>query len=111
MCQKTLAEKALNPVFKIRKQTNFCHLSLRSANKIFDTAIQPILTCGSDVWCLYIQTETNFDNWDRTPIEKTNLRFCGMFLEVNKRAANHATRAEMGRFPIQSSIISLIFQY
>ena len=34
-----------------------------------------------------------------------------MFLEVNKKAADQATRAEMGRFPIQSSIISLIFQY
>ena len=34
-----------------------------------------------------------------------------MFLEVNKKAANHATRAEMGRFPIQISIISLILKY
>ena len=34
-----------------------------------------------------------------------------MFLEVNKEAANHAARAEMGRFPIQISIISLIFKY
>ena len=42
LCQKTLAEKALNAVFKIRRQTNFCQLSLFSANKIIDTAIQPI---------------------------------------------------------------------
>ena len=34
-----------------------------------------------------------------------------MFLEVNKKAANHATRAEMGRFSIQINIISLIFKY
>ena len=34
-----------------------------------------------------------------------------MVLEVNKIAANHATRAEMERFPIQISIISLIFKY
>ena len=45
------------------------------------------------------------------PIEKTHLRFCKMFLEVNKKAANHATRAEMRRFPIQISIISLILKY
>ena len=53
----------------------------------------------------------NFDNWNNTPIEKAHLRFCKMFLEVNKKAANHASRAEMGRFPIQTSITSLIFKY
>ena len=55
-----LAEKVFNAVFKIRRQINFCQLSLRSANKIFDTAIQPILTYGSEVWGLY--TKLNFDN-------------------------------------------------
>ena len=34
-----------------------------------------------------------------------------MFIEVNNKAANHATRAEMGRFPIQISIFSLILKY
>ena len=88
---------------------NFCQLSLRSANIIFATAIQPILTYGSEVWGLY--TKLNFDNWDNTPIEKTHLRFFKIFLEINKNAANHATRADMGRFPIQISIISLILKY
>ena len=50
-------------------------------------------------------------NFDNTPIEKTHLRFCKMLLEVNKKAANHATRAEMRRFHIQISIINLIFKY
>ena len=73
LCQKTLVEKALNTVFKIRRQINFCQLSLRSANKIFDTAIQPILTYSSEVWGLY--AKLNFDNWDNTPMEKTHLKF------------------------------------
>ena len=44
LCHKTLAEKGLNALYKIYKRIDFFHLSLRSANKIFDTAILPILT-------------------------------------------------------------------
>ena len=34
-----------------------------------------------------------------------------MFLELNKKASNHATRAEVGKYPLQITIINLIFKY
>ena len=34
-----------------------------------------------------------------------------MFLGLNRKSSNHATRAEMGRFPIHLTIIKLILKY
>ena len=44
LCQKTLAEKGLTALYKVYKQIDLFRLPLRSANKIFDAAITPILT-------------------------------------------------------------------
>ena len=107
--QKLLAEKALNALFKIRQGVNFSKLPLCSAMKIFETAIQPILTYGCEVWGAY--TKLNFDQWDKTPIEKAHLRFCKLFLGLNRRASNHAARGELGRFPIQLIIIKHLLSY
>ena len=109
IAQKVLAEKALNAIFKIRKHINFSKLPIGVARKIFVTAIQPILTYGCEVWGAYIKL--NFDTWDKTPIEKTHLRFCKMFLGLNRKASNHATRSEMGSFPLQIVIIRHILTY
>ena len=57
--------------------------------KIFETAIQPILTYGCEVWGAY--TKLDFDKWDKTPIEQAHLRFCKLILGLNPRASNHAT--------------------
>ena len=109
IAQKVLAEKALNAIFKIRKHINFAKLPIGVARKIFVTAIQPILTYGCEVWGAYIKL--NFDTWDKTPIEKTHVRFCKMFLGLNRKASNHATRGEMGSFPLQIVIIGHILTY
>ena len=34
-----------------------------------------------------------------------------MFLGLNRKSSNHATRAEMGRFPIHLTIIKFILKY
>ena len=34
-----------------------------------------------------------------------------MFLGLNRKSSNHATRAEMGRFPIHLTIIKSILKY
>ena len=109
IAQKVLAEMALNAIFKIRKHINFSKLPIGVARKIFVTAIQPILTYGCEVWGAYIKL--NFDTWDKTPIEKTHVRFCKMFLGLNRKASNHATRSEMGSFPLQIVIIGHIVTY
>ena len=109
IAQKVLAEKALNAIFKIRKHINFSKLPIGVARKLFVTAIQPILTHGCEVWGAYIKL--NFDTWDKTPTEKTHWRFCKMILGLNRKASNHATRGEMGSFPLQIVIIRHILTY
>ena len=109
VAQKILAEKALNALFKIRKHINFSRLPLRSARQIFETAIKPILTYGCEVWGAYVKQD--FEKWDKTPTEKTHLRFCKMFLGLNRRASNYASRGEMGNYPIQITVIKHIFTY
>ena len=109
LCQKVLAEKALNTFYKIHKQLNFSSLLLKSAQKIFDAAIKPILTYGCEVWGMFIKMD--FEKWDKTATEKAHLRFCKMFLGLNRKASNHAVRAEMGRFPLQITIIKHILNY
>ena len=54
VAQNLLAEKAINALFKIRKQINFSGLPFSSAQKIFETAIEPILTYGSEVWGVFL---------------------------------------------------------
>ena len=36
--------------------------------------------------------------------KKVILRFCKRFLEVNRKASNIATKAELGSFPLQISL-------
>ena len=67
------------------------------------------MTYGSEVWGVFL--ELDFEKWDKTPTEKAHLRFCKMFLGLNRKSSNHATRAEMGRFPIHLTIIKFILKY
>ena len=63
LCQKTLAEKGLHALHKIYKRIDFFHLSLRSANKIFDTAIVTILTYGAEIWGMF--SKLDFEKWTK----------------------------------------------
>ena len=96
-------------LFKIRKHINLSKLKLDHATKIFDSAILPIITYGCEVWGVY--NKFDFESWDKTHMEKVHLRFCKLYLELNRKASNHAVRAEMGRFPILISIIKQILKY
>ena len=78
-----LAQKQL---YKIRKQIDLHKV----ATKIFDTIISPILLYNSEVWGAY--EKNDFNKWDNTDIEKTHLRFCKLYLGVNKTASNIACR-------------------
>ena len=109
VAQKTLSDKAMNALFKIRKHVNLSKLKLNNALKIFDSVILPIITYGCEVWGLY--NNLNFDKWDKTHMERVHLRFCKLYLELNRKTSNHAARAEMGRFPTLIPIIKRILKY
>ena len=109
LCQKTLAEKVLNALYKIYKHIDFFQLSLRSANKIFETAIVPILTYGAEIWGMF--SKLDFEKWDKTQSEKVHLRYCKLFLGLNRKASNYAARGEMGQFPLQLTMLKQILKY
>ncbi len=109
LAQKQLSEKALRALYKIRKQIDLHKLSPKVATKNFDTIISPILLYNSEVWGAY--EKNDFNKWDNTDIEKTHLRFCKLYLGVNKTASNIACRGELGRFPLLITIQRNIFNY
>ena len=93
----------------IQKKFKLSSLSLDIANKIFDAIILPILTYTAEVWGVFEKNE--FEYWDKTPTEKAHLKFCKVFLGVNRKASNLACRAEMGRFPLKIVIDKQILNY
>ena len=49
--------------------------------------------------------------WDKTQSEKVHLRFCELFLGLNRKASNYAAWGEMGRFPLQLTVLKQILKY
>ena len=107
--KEQLREKGMHALFGIHKYTNINKLPSQLASKIFDTMISPVLTYNSEVWGAYLKSD--FDHWDKSPIEKVHLRFCKLYLNVNKKATNIACRAELGRFPLKIAIDQRILNY
>ena len=104
-----LKEKALHALFSLRRHTNLSKLKAALACKIFDTMISPILTYNSEIWGVYAKPD--FKTWDGSQIEKAHLQFCKRYLEVNNKASNIACRAELGRFPLNTTINQKILKY
>ena len=109
MAQQSLCEKALRAIFKIRKYTNISKLPHCLVFKIFDATVLPILTYGGEVWG--VSKHTNFKKWDQSPAEKIHLKFCKHYLELNRKASNSATRSELGRLPIQITLVKKSLKY
>ena len=68
--------------------------------KVFDGIVSPILLYNSEVWGAY--AFKGFSKWDKTPIEKSHLKFCKTYLGANKKASNIASRGELGKVPTDS---------
>ena len=63
----------------------------------------------SEVWGAYAKND--FKKWDQTPIEKTHLKFCTLYLGVNKKASNFASRGELGKFPLLILMLKRTLNY
>ena len=50
-------------------------------------------------------------NGIKVSFEKVHLKFCKMYLELNRKALNSATRAELGRLPIQITLVKKTLKY
>jgi hypothetical protein len=61
------------------------------------------------VWGAY--TIADFTKWDKTWTEKAHLKFCKLYLGVNRKASNVASRGELGKFPLLLPIIKRTLSY
>ena len=50
-------------------------------------------------------------NGIRLQLKKTHLKFCKIYLGVNRKASNNASRGELGKFPLLISIFKRLFSY
>jgi hypothetical protein len=107
-CQQ-LSEKANHALYKIRKQIDFHNLPPKLACRIFDGVISPILLYNSEIWGAY--ADNDFTKWDKTQTEKTHLKFCKLYLGVNRKASNNGSRGELGKLPLIIQIIKKILNY
>ena len=79
------------------------------AINIFDSIISSILFYNSEVWRGYLNSD--FKKWDKSPVEKVQLRFCKIHLGVNSKACNVASRGKLGRLPLLTNIYKRMFKY
>jgi hypothetical protein len=85
----------------------FINFRPKTATKIFDSIISPILLYNSEVWGAYKKNDLN--KWDNSETEKINLRFCKLYLGVNRKASNMACRSELGKYPLLITIKKNIY--
>ena len=77
--------------------------------KDFDSVISPILLYNSEVWAAYANND--FTKWDKTEIEKTHVKFCKLYLGVNRKDSNIASKGELGRLPLIIPIFKRTLNY
>jgi hypothetical protein len=109
LAQQQLSEKALHALNKIRKNLDFHKLSPKTATKIFESIITPILLYNSEVWGAYEKNDIN--KWDNSDTEKVHLRFCKLYLGDNRKASNIACRSELEKYPLLITIKKNIINY
>ena len=78
-------------------------------NKLFDSLFLPILLYSSEVWGAY----DNMDHkkWEKDSIERLHSQFYKHYLGLNRRAPNVASRNEMGRLSLKSTIFIKILNF
>ena len=93
LCTKAnKAKYALNNIAKLKR------IPVKTAIRLFDVAILPILTYGSEVWAF--NSTLDYDKWDSCPPEKSPLDFIRHILGTNSSVNNLICRAELGRYPL-----------
>lgn len=107
--KEKLKEKTRRSIFATRRYLDFSKLPTKICNKIFDALFLPILTYSSEVWGAYDRNDNS--TWEKDTIEKTHIYFCKLYLGVNKRSPNVATRNELGRLPLKLQISMNILKY
>lgn len=116
--KQDLQLRAQKAYFKLRKLLNIDIINPKLYLDIFDKTVVPIATYASEVWGSfntdtrrYMQNKSPEYLYDEHICEKPHLKLCKILLGVNQKASNHASRSELGRYPIMITIIANILCY
>ena len=82
---------------------------MKTAIYLFDAAVLPILTYGSEIWAL--NATLDHAKWDKTHTEQAHLNFIKHILEVNRSTNNLICTAELGRYPLSIGINTRIINF
>jgi hypothetical protein len=124
-CRKQLYGQALKAMYKLKKCIQGTNINIRTALKLFDTLIEPILLYGCEITNLITiklnqdttdgalrnKSEYLFDNVLKLEQEKLHLNYCRQLLGVNNKTANMATLGELGRYPLYIKAIKQVFKF
>jgi hypothetical protein len=67
------------------KNLTFISYHQKQQRKKFDGVISPILLYNSEVWGAY--EKNDYNKWDNTETGKPHLKFCKVYLGVNRKAS------------------------
>ena len=84
-------------------------IPVKTAIYLFDAAVLPILTYGSEIWAL--NATLDHDIWDKTSTEQVHLNFIKHILGVNRSTNNLICRAELGSYPLSIEINTKIINF
>ena len=88
--QKHVADQGRKALFAINSVLKHCNFNVKTKCAVFDTYINSILSCGSEVWGFHKAPD----------IEKIHLTYLKTILGVKKSCSNSLVYFELGRFPL-----------
>ena len=94
----SLCTKANRAKYALNNIAKFKRIPVKTAIRLFDATILPILTYGSEIRAL--NSTLDYGKWDSCPLEKSHLDFIRHILGTNKSVNNLMCRAELGRYPL-----------
>ena len=84
-------------------------IPVKTALRLFDAVVLPILTYGSEAWALHLTLD--HDKWNKTTTEGTHLNFLKHILGIDRSTNTIICRAELGRYPVSIDINTRIINF
>ena len=104
-----LSERANCTKFALNNKAKLKQIPVKTALRLFDAAVLPLLIYGSEAWALHLTPD--HDKWDKTTTEHTHLNFLKHILGVSRSTNNIICRAELGRYPVSININTRIINF
>ena len=113
-----LYQRSQKAYFKLRKLLNIDFIKPKLYLDIFDKTVLPVLTYGSSIWGVFNINTTRYKRnknpnylYEEYIGEKIHTKLCKILLGVNQKTSNIACRAELGRYPLMTQILTNTISY